>query len=58
MIKIQRVDLTVKMLDVDFQSETPESIMSKIGLHKIELSAVANMEFVEKLIEFIKNELP
>lgn len=53
--KIQRVDLTAKIVDIDYDATKIPEV--DFGMIEISMSAKADMHFLNRLVKFLKAEL-
>jgi hypothetical protein len=57
MARVKKLNLEVKLLDVDYGSADPNEILRTLGLVSFTLTGVVDQEFIEKLATLCQNEL-
>jgi hypothetical protein len=51
MARIKRLELTVKLLNVDYNATDPKDLLSSFGLQEFSLTGVADEDFIRELVD-------
>lgn len=53
-LKIKKIELTAKLIDMDFEKVSPGEIIANLGMVEIKLEGIVETKFVEELAAFIE----